>query len=88
MATQIVFETHAWSEDNEHNVASGWRGSHLSARGHVLVGELGARRGNDGIHTVFTSDLNGQRKRRKSPLPKLRCRSCTIGGCASVIMVR
>ncbi len=57
MATQIVFETHSWSEDNEHNIASGWRDSQLSERGRTLANELGARRRNDHIHTVFTSDL-------------------------------
>lgn len=57
MATQIVFETHALSEDNEHDIASGWRHSQLSARGRVLATELGVRRREDGIHAVFTSDL-------------------------------
>lgn len=57
MATQIVFETHSWSEDNEQGMASGWRHSRLSARGRGLATELGHRRRNDGITAVFTSDL-------------------------------
>jgi hypothetical protein len=32
MVTQLVFETHAISEDNERAVASGWHHSRLSAR--------------------------------------------------------
>ena len=57
MVTQIVFETHSLSEDNEHGIATGWRDGRLSARGRVLAGELGARRCADGIQAVFTSDL-------------------------------
>ena len=57
MATQLVFETHSISEDNEHGVASGWHHSQLSARGRALAAKLGERRRHDGIHAVFTSDL-------------------------------
>jgi 2,3-bisphosphoglycerate-dependent phosphoglycerate mutase len=57
MFTQVVFETHAISEDNERGVASGWHHSRLSARGRVLARELGERRRADGIQAVFTSDL-------------------------------
>jgi broad specificity phosphatase PhoE len=57
MGIQIVFETHSISEDNEHAIATGWRDGQLSARGRILAGELGARRCNDGIQAVFTSDL-------------------------------
>lgn len=57
MATTIVFETHALSEDNERGVASGWAHSRLSERGRRLAGELGERRRNDGIAVVFSSDL-------------------------------
>jgi 2,3-bisphosphoglycerate-dependent phosphoglycerate mutase len=57
VATTIVFETHAPSEDNERGVASGWAHSRLSARGRRLAEELGERRRNDGIATVFSSDL-------------------------------
>jgi alpha-ribazole phosphatase/probable phosphoglycerate mutase len=57
VATQIVFETHALTEDNERGIATGWRGGRLSERGRVLAGELGARRRDDGIQAVFASDL-------------------------------
>ncbi len=53
----IVFETHAWSEDNDHGRASGWNHSRLSPKGRVLAAELGDRRRDDGITAVFTSDL-------------------------------
>ena len=54
---ELIFETHAWSEDNDNGLASGWNNGQLSARGHVLAQELGDRRRNDGIAAVFTSDL-------------------------------
>lgn len=57
MATQIVFETHSLSEDNEHGIATGWHDGRLSEQGRALAAELGARRRNDGIAAVFTSDL-------------------------------
>lgn len=57
MVTELVFETHSWSEDNERGIATGWGGSRLSERGRVLAAELGVRRRDDGIVAVFTSDL-------------------------------
>jgi 2,3-bisphosphoglycerate-dependent phosphoglycerate mutase len=54
---QIVFETHSISEDNENGIATGWLDGRLSERGRLLAGELGARRREDGIQAVFTSDL-------------------------------
>jgi broad specificity phosphatase PhoE len=54
---QIVFETHAISEDNESGVASGWNHGRLSDTGRVLAKELCDRRRTDGIQVVFTSDL-------------------------------
>lgn len=57
MAIEIVYETHSISQDNERGAASGWRGSELSARGHRLAEELGARRRGDGLTAVFASDL-------------------------------
>jgi broad specificity phosphatase PhoE len=57
MTVEIVFETHALSEDNERGVASGWNHSRLSAQGRQLALALGRRRCNDGIALVFTSDL-------------------------------
>jgi broad specificity phosphatase PhoE/hemerythrin-like domain-containing protein len=57
MGIQIVFETHSISEDNEHGIATGWHDGRLSERGRILAGELGARRKDDGIAAVFSSDL-------------------------------
>ena len=57
MATQIVYETHAITEDNERGIATGWLPGRLSARGRVLARELGERRREDGLAAVFTSDL-------------------------------
>ncbi|GAA2390603.1 alpha-ribazole phosphatase [Catellatospora methionotrophica] len=57
MVTEIVFETHSWSEDNDLGLATGWLPGRLSARGRALAAELGERRRGDGITAVFTSDL-------------------------------
>jgi 2,3-bisphosphoglycerate-dependent phosphoglycerate mutase len=57
MSTQIVFETHAISEDNEQGIATGWQHGRLSERGRNLAAELGTRRRSDGVQAVFTSDL-------------------------------
>jgi broad specificity phosphatase PhoE len=54
---EIVFETHALSTDNERGVATGWLDGRLSARGRDNARELGARRRNERIDAVFTSDL-------------------------------
>ena len=58
MSIQIVFETHALSEDNERGIATGWLPGRLAARGRVNAAEMGRRRRDDGIATVFTSDLH------------------------------
>ncbi len=57
MSIHIVFETHSISEDNERGLATGWHHGRLSQTGRQLAEELGQRRRQDGIHTVFTSDL-------------------------------
>jgi 2,3-bisphosphoglycerate-dependent phosphoglycerate mutase len=57
MTVKIVFETHAWSTDNDRGVATGWLPGQLSNRGRALARELGARRRDDGLSAVFTSDL-------------------------------
>jgi 2,3-bisphosphoglycerate-dependent phosphoglycerate mutase len=57
MSIQIVFETHSISEDNERGLATGWNPGQLSEKGRLLAKELGARRRNDGIQVLFTSDL-------------------------------
>lgn len=57
MSTDIIFETHSISEDNERGIATGWLDGRLSERGRRLAGELGERRRHDNIAVVFTSDL-------------------------------
>ena len=57
MSTEIVFETHSWSTDNDRAVATGWLPGRLSARGRELAAELGARRRDDRLAAVFCSDL-------------------------------
>jgi 2,3-bisphosphoglycerate-dependent phosphoglycerate mutase len=57
VATQIVFEKHATSEDNERGIATGWLPGNLSATGRKEAVELGRRRAADGITAVFSSDL-------------------------------
>lgn len=54
---EIVFETHALSEDNERGIATGWLPGRLCARGRANAAEMGRRRRDDGIGAVFTSDL-------------------------------
>ncbi len=57
MSVQIIFETHALSEDNERGLATGWLPGRLSERGRTLARELGERRVTAGVAVVFTSDL-------------------------------
>ena len=57
MPIEIVYETHSTSEDNERGVASGWAHGCLSAVGREQARALGARRRDDGIEAVFSSDL-------------------------------
>ena len=58
MSVDVVFETHSWSVDNERGVVTGWFDGELSEKGRRLAAELGERRRDDGIGTVFTSDLH------------------------------
>lgn len=58
MSVQVVYETHSTSEDNEHGIATGWLGGTLSQAGRRQAVQLGERRLDDGIQTVFASDLN------------------------------
>jgi 2,3-bisphosphoglycerate-dependent phosphoglycerate mutase len=57
MAVEIVFETHALTEDNERGVATGWLPGRLSARGRADAAAMGRRRRDDGLAAVFSSDL-------------------------------
>jgi broad specificity phosphatase PhoE len=58
VGTQIVFETHATTVDNELGRATGWLPGELSATGRVHAAELGERRRRDGLDLVLTSDLH------------------------------
>jgi broad specificity phosphatase PhoE len=57
MSIEIVFETHALSEDNEGGLATRWLPSRLSECGRANAVEMGRRRSDDGIAAVFSSDL-------------------------------
>ncbi len=57
MGIQIVYETHAMTEDNERGVATGWLPGRLSAAGKEYAAALGRRRRHDGVAAVFVSDL-------------------------------
>lgn len=57
VSTEIIFETHSWSEDNDRGIATGWLDGRLSDLGRHLAEEMGERRRSDGIAVVFTSDL-------------------------------
>ncbi len=57
MPLQLVFETHATTEDNEAGRATGWLPGRLSDAGREQARALGLRRTNDGLAAVFTSDL-------------------------------
>jgi broad specificity phosphatase PhoE len=57
MSIDVVFETHALSEDNERGVATGWLPDRLCERGRANAVEMGRRCRDDGIAVVFSSDL-------------------------------
>ena len=57
MTIQLVFETHSMTLDNEQGRATGWLPGQLSERGREQARQLGRRRANDGLATVFSSDL-------------------------------
>jgi broad specificity phosphatase PhoE len=57
VSIEIVFETHALTEDNEQGIATGWLPGRLSARGRYNAATMSERRRHDGIDAVFSSDL-------------------------------
>jgi len=57
VTTEIVFETHAISTDNEAGIATGRLDGQLSEEGRRLARRLGERRRGEWIETVYTSDL-------------------------------
>lgn len=87
MPTEIVFETHSWSDDNDRGIATGWLPGQLSPRGRALATELGERRRRNGLAAVFSSDLRRAAETaelafRGSGIPILhdwRLRECDYG---------
>lgn len=87
MPVEIEFETHSVSEDNERGIATGWLPGRLSDKGRTLARELGARRRDEGLAAVFTSDLARAVETAAiafagSPLPvqaDARLRECNYG---------
>jgi 2,3-bisphosphoglycerate-dependent phosphoglycerate mutase len=87
VSVEVVFETHATSEDNEAGISTGWLPGLLSATGREQARELGERRREDGIAIVFTSDLRRAVETAEiafagSPLevvPDARLRECNYG---------
>jgi broad specificity phosphatase PhoE len=87
MPIEIVFETHALSEDNERGIATGWLPGRLCEQGRANAAEMGRRRRDDGIAAVFTSDLRRAAETAEiafgdSDLPILydwRLRECDFG---------
>ncbi|MEO3807697.1 GNAT family N-acetyltransferase [Sphaerisporangium sp. B11E5] len=57
MTVTIVYETHSITTDNETGIATGHLPGELSPRGRELAAELGARRRDDPLAAVYTSDL-------------------------------
>ncbi len=57
MPVTIVFESHSTTFDNEAHKASGWNDVDLSPLGETQAKERGECRRDDGIDTVFCSDL-------------------------------
>jgi len=57
VSTQLVFETHSTSVDNERGIATGWLQGELSATGREQALLLGQRRRDDGVDLVVSSDL-------------------------------
>ena len=57
MTVDVVYETHSISVDNETGHATGWLPGELSAAGKEAAASLGARRRDDGLSAVYTSDL-------------------------------
>lgn len=87
LSVEVVFETHATSEDNEAGIATGWLPGRLSPAGREQARELGERRRDDGLSVVFTSDLGRAVETAEiafegSPLPLVadkRLRECNYG---------
>jgi broad specificity phosphatase PhoE len=73
VSVEVVFETHSTTEDNEAGIATGWLPGRLSPAGRVRARELGERRRDDGIATVFVSDLGRAVETAEIRLPDRGC---------------
>lgn len=58
MTVEIIYESHALTEDNEQGVATGWLPGELSELGRQRAAELGARYRHEDLAAVFASDLH------------------------------
>ena len=54
---ELVYESHSTTVDNEERRATGWLPGVLSEAGREQAQALGARRRDDGLDAVFSSDL-------------------------------
>jgi 2,3-bisphosphoglycerate-dependent phosphoglycerate mutase len=87
MAVDVVYETHSITVDNETGHATGWLPGELSEAGREAAARLGARRRDDGLAAVYTSDLRRAVETAEiafagSPLPIVReprLRECNYG---------
>jgi broad specificity phosphatase PhoE len=57
LTVTLVYETHSITEDNESGIVTGWLPGRLSQAGRAQAARLGLRRQNDGLSSVFVSDL-------------------------------
>ncbi len=58
MSVELIYETHAITDDNEAGIATGWLPGKLSAAGLQSAEQLGRRRRKDRLAAVFVSDLS------------------------------
>jgi alpha-ribazole phosphatase/probable phosphoglycerate mutase len=87
VSVTVVFETHSTSEDNERGIATGWLDGRLSTLGRRQAAEVGARRRDDGLAVVYTSDLRRAVETARiafagsglEPIADARLRECDYG---------
>lgn len=87
MAVEIVYETHALTTDNEAGISTGWLPGTLSPEGRREALDLGNRRRDEDIATVFTSDLHRSVETARIAFPDgrppvhqdIRLRECDYG---------
>lgn len=95
MTTDIIFETHSLTEDNEKGIATGWLPGRLSAEGRRLAAELGERRRD--VDAVYVSDLGRAVETAEIAFagtdvpirPDVRLRECDYGelnGCPVAVL--